>query len=121
MARIVDNLIADGQIQPVGLAFVENGREARTLEYACAESTLRFLLSRVIPQAGERMRLLDIAQNPGNVWRGGRIDGRVDGALQRSAPSATSSARCWPNQAVIPWKDMNLSFGTWPAGSTLAA
>ena len=65
MARIVDNLIADGQIRPIGLAFVENGRAARTLEYACAESTLRFLLSKVIPQAAEHMKLLDINQNPG--------------------------------------------------------
>jgi enterochelin esterase-like enzyme len=65
MARIVDNLIASRQIQPVGLAFVENGGDARTLEYACAESTLRFILSRVIPLAGEQMHLLDIHQNPG--------------------------------------------------------
>jgi enterochelin esterase family protein len=65
LAVIVDNLIADGKIQPLALAFLDNGKDARMLEYACAESTLSFILMQVLPLAQEKLNLLDIQANPG--------------------------------------------------------
>ncbi len=65
LARIVDRLVMERQIGPLGLAFIENGGDARSLEYSCAESTLRFVLSQVIPAAETQMPLLDINRHPG--------------------------------------------------------
>jgi enterochelin esterase family protein len=47
---IVDNLISQGRIRPLALAFVENAdQELRTVEYACSETTLIFLMNEVLP------------------------------------------------------------------------
>jgi enterochelin esterase-like enzyme len=64
---ICDNLIARQRICPLGLAFVENGKDRRTLEYACAEGTLGFLLEKVLPLAREELNLVDPSKEPG-AW-----------------------------------------------------
>lgn len=65
LARIVDNLLADGRIQPFAMAMVANSKQARTIEYACNDATLDFLLEAVLPAAGENLNLLDINTYPG--------------------------------------------------------
>lgn len=63
---MVDNLIADQQIQPLALAFVHNGgAAARSIEYACNDSTLIFLINKVFPLAREHLNLIDIKTAPG--------------------------------------------------------
>ncbi len=63
---IVDNLIAQGRIQPVALAFVDNGGErTRTIEYMCSEATLYFLMTEVLPLATRILNLVDIHDHPG--------------------------------------------------------
>ncbi len=63
---IVDDLISQGRIQPLALAFVENGgQELRTVEYACSEATLVFLMTEVIPLAKNELNLIDINAFPG--------------------------------------------------------
>jgi enterochelin esterase family protein len=65
LTHIVDNLIAQGRIQPIALAMVDNGRQARFLEYACNEATLAFLWSQVLPLAHKNLNLLDVETQPG--------------------------------------------------------
>lgn len=62
---IVDNLIAQKRIPPIAMAFVPNGRQARSIEYTCSESTLGFLVQAVVPLARRELRLLDPAKAPG--------------------------------------------------------
>ncbi len=64
--NIVDNLIHLGRIQPIALAFVDHAeQELRTVEYACSEAALVFLMSEVIPLANKELNLIDINANPG--------------------------------------------------------
>jgi enterochelin esterase-like enzyme len=63
---IVDNLIYQGRIRPIALAFVDNaGQELRTIEYSCNEATLAFLMIEVLPLATKELNLIDIGANPG--------------------------------------------------------
>ena len=63
---IVDNLISQGRIRPLALAFIENaGQELRTVEYACSEATLVFLMNEVLPLANKELNLINIDTNPG--------------------------------------------------------
>jgi enterochelin esterase family protein len=65
LPNIVDNLIAQGRIQPIALALVDNSPSARFIEYACSEATVSFLLEIVIPYAREHLNLLDVNRLPG--------------------------------------------------------
>ncbi|HEX5746225.1 MAG TPA: alpha/beta hydrolase-fold protein [Archangium sp.] len=65
LPSIVDNLIAQGRIRPLALAMVANGGPARTVEYACSEATLAFLLDKVLPLARGELNLLDETREPG--------------------------------------------------------
>ena len=62
---IVDNLIAQGRIQPIALAMVGNGKQARFLEYACNEATLAFLWTQVLPLAHQQLNLLGMGAAQG--------------------------------------------------------
>ena len=63
---IIDNLIAEGRIRPIALAFVNNGgQKSRTVEYACNEAMLVFLMTEVIPFSMNELNLLDFNNNPG--------------------------------------------------------
>lgn len=64
LPTLIDNLIAQGRMQPVALALIENSR-ARLIEYACSEATLAFLLYVVLPAARARLNLIDAAEQPG--------------------------------------------------------
>jgi enterochelin esterase-like enzyme len=65
LATIVDNLIAQKRIRPVALALVQNGGQARVIEYGCSEMTLGFIAVRVVGLAREHLNLVDINQKPG--------------------------------------------------------
>jgi enterochelin esterase family protein len=67
LAAIVDNLIAQGQIPPIAMALVQNGKTARTNEYGCNDVTYRFFQHCVFPLAQQKLNLIDIQQNPG-AW-----------------------------------------------------
>ena len=63
---LVDNLIALKRIRPLALAFIDNGgQELRTVEYACNDATLAFLMTEVMPLAKKELNLLNINQFPG--------------------------------------------------------
>ncbi len=55
---VVDNLIAQKQIRPIAMALIQNGGQARTLEYSCSEATLAFIIESVIPAAKENLSLI---------------------------------------------------------------
>jgi enterochelin esterase-like enzyme len=63
---IVDNLVAQGRMRPVAMAFVTNAdQKTRTGEYACNDATLFFLMSKVMALAERELNLVDIRSNPG--------------------------------------------------------
>lgn len=57
LATIVDNLIAAGRIRPIALAMPDHGGIARTVEYACNDATVAFILRQVVPLAREHLDL----------------------------------------------------------------
>ena len=65
LAVIVDNLIAEGRIHPLAMAFINHGGHARFVEYSCSEATLDLVLHKVLPLAKDRLNLIDIQLNPG--------------------------------------------------------
>jgi enterochelin esterase-like enzyme len=67
LVNMLDNLIAARRIQPVAMAMVENGREARLPEYACSDATLAFLGYGVLPLAAQHLNLVDVSEYPG-AW-----------------------------------------------------
>jgi enterochelin esterase family protein len=62
---IVDNLIHEKRIQPIALAFLQNGGGQRGMEYACSDATIMWLDHVILPLAHKRLNLLDIAKHPG--------------------------------------------------------
>ncbi len=66
LANLIDNLIAQQRIQPLAVAMVQNGKQARNIEYACSEATLAFLMAKVVPYAREKLNLLDPQEAPGS-------------------------------------------------------
>ncbi len=62
LPAILDNLIAQERIRPVALAMVQNGKQARTIEYTCNDATLGFLTQYVLPLAQANLRLTDTKQ-----------------------------------------------------------
>jgi enterochelin esterase-like enzyme len=65
LATIVDNLIADKRIRPIALAFLQNGKSRRNVEYFCSDATISWLDREVLPLARENLRLIDINDHPG--------------------------------------------------------
>jgi len=65
LAVIVDNLIADKRIQPIAMAFLQNGKRRRGVEYACSDATLAWIENNVLPLAHKHLNLLDIKEHPG--------------------------------------------------------
>ncbi|MEN4013457.1 MAG: alpha/beta hydrolase-fold protein [Bellilinea sp.] len=62
---MLDALIAAGQVEPLALAMIENGKRYRTMEYACSETTLGFLNHVLLPHARQNLNLLDHSDQPG--------------------------------------------------------
>lgn len=65
LAVIVDNLIADKRIRPIAMAFLQNGKRRRSVEYACSDATLAWIEHNVLPLANKHLNLLDINEYPG--------------------------------------------------------
>jgi enterochelin esterase family protein len=65
LPNIVNNMILAGEIAPISLAMVDNGRKNRFLEYGASDVSLSFLTEIVIPQARQELNLIDIAAQPG--------------------------------------------------------
>lgn len=65
LTTIVDNLIADKRIRPIAMAFLQNGRSRRTVEYFCSDATLHWLEHEVLPLAKGRLKLLNLNDHPG--------------------------------------------------------
>lgn len=65
LATIVDNLIADKRIRPIALAFLQNGKGRRTVEYFCSDATLLWLEQAVLPLARKHLKLINIGEHPG--------------------------------------------------------
>jgi enterochelin esterase-like enzyme len=54
---IADNLIGRGRVRPFAMALIQNGRQARLVEYACSDATLGFVTESVLPLAKEHLDL----------------------------------------------------------------
>ncbi|HEX6269997.1 MAG TPA: alpha/beta hydrolase-fold protein [Anaerolineales bacterium] len=65
ITTIVDNLIADRRIQPIGMVFLPHAGRWRNLEYACSDAMLLWLDQVILPLARKRLNLLDIKKYPG--------------------------------------------------------
>jgi enterochelin esterase family protein len=65
LTTIVDNLIAEKRIRPLALAMVDPGRDGRTVEYACSDTTTAFIIRCVLPLARRELNLLDVEREPG--------------------------------------------------------
>lgn len=59
LPTIVDNLIAEGRIRPLAMAFLSHGDRARVAEYACNDATLALITERLLPFAREHLDLVD--------------------------------------------------------------
>ena len=66
LTTIVDNLIADQRIRPIAMAFLQNGKRNRSVEYFCSDATLSWLDEEVLPLARQHLRLVNIKANPGS-------------------------------------------------------
>jgi enterochelin esterase-like enzyme len=62
---IVDNLIHKRRIQPIAMAFVQNGGDRRTAEYSCSDATIMWLDNVVLPLARKHLKLLDVKTHRG--------------------------------------------------------
>jgi enterochelin esterase family protein len=65
LTEIVDHLILKKRIRPMALAFLQNAGKARMVEYACAETTLAFVIDPVLALATRELKLVDYQKNPG--------------------------------------------------------
>lgn len=66
LTTVVDNLIAERRIQPIALALLANGRDARTSEYGSSEGTMMWVREVVLPFARGHLGLVDVANAPGS-------------------------------------------------------
>jgi len=66
LATIVDNLIAEKRIRPIAMAFLQNGRSRRTVEYFCSDATINWLDFAVLPLARKHLKLLNLEKHPGS-------------------------------------------------------
>jgi enterochelin esterase-like enzyme len=62
---IVDNLIHEKRIQPIAMAFLQNGGDHRAAEYACSDATIMWLDNVILPLAQKHLKLLDIKTQRG--------------------------------------------------------
>ncbi|MBI5944456.1 MAG: esterase family protein [Chloroflexi bacterium] len=62
---IVDNLIYEKRIQPIAMAFLQNGGDYRGVEYACSDATIMWLDNIILPLARRKLNLLDTTKYKG--------------------------------------------------------
>jgi len=65
LATLVDNLIADKRIRPIAMAFLQNGRSRRNVEYFCSDATISWLDREILPLARKHIRLVNLKEQPG--------------------------------------------------------
>jgi enterochelin esterase family protein len=65
LPTIVDNLIEENRIRPIAMAFLQNGRSRRNVEYLCSDATIAWLDREVLPLARKHLRLLNIDNHRG--------------------------------------------------------
>ncbi len=65
LATLVDNLIAEKRIRPIAMAFLQNGKRHRSVEYACSDAVLAWVEHVILPLARENLNLLDLKRNRG--------------------------------------------------------
>jgi enterochelin esterase-like enzyme len=65
LPTIVDNLIAAKRIRPIAMAFLQNGRSRRGVEYFCSDATILWVENEVLPLARGQLKLLNINEHPG--------------------------------------------------------
>ena len=61
----MDNLIAARRIRPIAMAFLQNGKSRRSVEYFCSDATILWLENEVLPLAREHLKLLNSNDYPG--------------------------------------------------------
>jgi enterochelin esterase-like enzyme len=62
---IVDNLIHEKRIQPIAMAFLQNGDDRRGVEYACSDATIMWLDNVILPLVRKKLNLMDVAKHRG--------------------------------------------------------
>ncbi len=62
---IMDNLIAEKRIRPLAMALIDNGKEARFVEYMQNEATIGLLTQAVMPFAAQHLNLIDAGEHVG--------------------------------------------------------
>ena len=65
LVKLVDRLILAGRMQPIAMALVANAGQGRTVEYACNDATLGFLMDVLLPAAQEQLPLIPWDEKPG--------------------------------------------------------
>ena len=109
IVNIVDNLIAQKRIRPIAMALVQNAREARQVEYACADSTLAFLTDTILPLAGEYLNLVNIKKKSGSYGiMGASMGGLMSLYTTLRLPKIFGKALCqagayefWDTEGVV--------------------
>ncbi len=66
LTTIVENLIADGRIRPIAVAFLQNARSRRNVEYLCSDATISWLDKEILPLARRHLRLVNVKEKPGS-------------------------------------------------------
>jgi len=62
---IVDNLIHEKRINPIAMAFLQNGDDHRSVEYACSDATIMWLDNVILPLAHKKLNLADVTKQRG--------------------------------------------------------
>lgn len=65
LTTIVENLVADRRMRPIAIAFLQNGRTRRNVEYICSDATISWLDLEVLPLARKHLRLMNLRGHPG--------------------------------------------------------
>src|SRR5512133_2042173 len=65
LATIVDNLIADKRIRPIAMAFLQNGKSRRNVEYFCSDATISWLDREILSLARKHVKLVNLKAQPG--------------------------------------------------------
>jgi enterochelin esterase family protein len=108
LITIVENLVANKRMRPVALAFLQNGRSRRHLEYICSDATISWLDKEVLPLARQHIRLINLRDNPSAHGVLGASAGESCLCI-RACACRKSLARCSASRACSRSKAV-----TWP-------
>jgi enterochelin esterase family protein len=95
LPTIVENLAAQGRIRPPALALIQPGGKGRTVEYACSDTTVAFIIRCVLPVARAHLNLVDVAAVPGGYGiMGASMGGLMALYTALRAPEIFGSVLC---------------------------